>query len=313
MKTRRALQIIVGVLSLLLVACLIVAALAIVFLLYARDGAFETGSAVASAFYQGQNIVAEKLGLTEDLSFVVSLLAYGLPCLLFFLAAVLLFVHKTPKQAKYVAGSALALIAVTILTVYTIVCAPQLVYGLDWESHAEFSWTALDSIVRFASAGLLGIFVIFAGSALGVKPKSEKVGEKVAASDESVASEAEPSTEQEIEQSQPEEVSADEAEEQTEAVEPTIEEPLIITDVEEPQEAPVEVEEAQIDETPATEYVPQTDVTVNDVVANTYGAQNEELSPEAVAKINKLRLLLATNAITEQEYVKLVNIYLGKK
>ncbi|MCH5152078.1 MAG: hypothetical protein J1F65_05430 [Clostridiales bacterium] len=309
MKTRRALQIIVGVLSLLLVACLIVAALAIVFLLYARDGAFETGSAVASAFYQGQNIVAEKLGLTEDLSFVVSLLAYGLPCLLFFLAAVLLFVHKTPKQAKYVAGSALALIAVTILTVYTIVCAPQLVYGQDWESHAEFSWTALDTIVRFASAGLLGIFVIFAGSALGVKPKREKV----AASDESVASEAEPSTEQEIEQSQPEEVSADEAEEQTEAVEPTIEEPLITTDVEEPQEAPVEVEEAQIDETPATEYVPQTDVTVNDVVANTYGAQNEELSPEAVAKINKLRLLLATNAITEQEYVKLVNIYLGKK
>ena len=309
MKTRRALQIIVGVLSLLMVACLIVAAEAVVFLLYAREGAFEVGSPIAIAFYQGQNIVATQLGLGEDLSFVVSLLAYGLPCLLLFLAAVLLFVHKTPKQAKYVAGSILALIGATILTVYTIVFAPQLVYGLDWESHAEFSWTAIDTIVRFACGGLLGIFVIFIGSALGVKPKKEAV-----AADETVASEAEIATEQEAIETTDEVVEAldESVEEQPEVVEPTSEEPVVADEVE-TQEAPVEVEEQQIDETPATEYVPQTDVTVNDVVEKTYGAENEELSPEAVAKINKLRLLLATNAITQQEYIKLVNIYLGKR
>ena len=312
MKTRRALQIIVGILSLLMVACLLAATAGFEFLLFAREEALPIGTEIASAINRGLNYVAVGiLGLSQELTVLVPALMFGLPCLLFFIAAVLLFVHKTPKQAKYIAGNILALIAVTIFTVSSFAFASDILGGnpaLDNQSEIVQKMLASSTAVRIALGCLLALFVWFIGLALGLKPKKEAV-----VADETVSTESE--TAAITEEQETAEIAATAEESAETEVAPEVAETEVTEQEEVASETEPVVESATtpLSETPATEYVPQTDVTVNDIVESTYGADNEDLSPEAVAKINKLRMLLSTNAITEQEYIKLVNIYLGKR
>ena len=49
--------------------------------------------------------------------------------------------------------------------------------------------------------------------------------------------------------------------------------------------------------------------TVSDITDSTYG-NVETITPQTLKKIQKLRLLLQTHAITEEEYVALVDSYL---
>ena len=301
MKTRRALQIIVGVLSLLVVAALIVATLGFVFFLFAREDAFPIGTEVSHAIYRGFYVSADRIGLSEDLAALIPALFYGLPCLLLFVAAVLLFVHKTPKQAKYIAGNILALTGVTIFTVFSLVFTFDIEAGNlmipSTETEVVKAMIASLTTVQIALGGLLALFVLFVGLALGLKPKREVANE--------VSDDAATAVESESETQEIETVTVEETVEVTEQPEVN-EEPVV-------SEEPVAEAAAPAEDTPATEYVPNTDVTVSDIVENTYGSSTENLSADTVAKINKLRALLDNNTISQAEYLKLVNLYLGKK
>lgn len=313
MKTRRALQITVGVLSLLVVACLLVAVVAYAFLPFAPIDIYSKWSNVATNFAQGLGVVAVDWDIAE-LAFILPLLFFVLPVLLLFTASILLFTESS-KQKQYLAGIIMALIGATIMTVFTILYAPQLVTGESPSAVAKFDWTSADTIIRFACGGLLALFVLFVGLALGLKPKREVIDvvDEATADEQADANEA---NEAEEVATAEEYVTADEATE-NEVAETEVTAEVVAnetaSEIAETQEQEKEEAVAQQVEPATIEYLPQTDVTVSGVVEDTYGRDNNELSAEAVAKINKLRLLLATNAITEQEYLKLVNIYLGKK
>lgn len=88
---------------------------------------------------------------------------------------------------------------------------------------------------------------------------------------------------------------------------PSQEETQLIDDAEPSGDA--QQEEKQI-VTPATQYVPETELSVQSVVNQTYGKYDDELSPDTIAKINKLRILLDTKVITNNEYLALIKAYL---
>lgn len=82
--------------------------------------------------------------------------------------------------------------------------------------------------------------------------------------------------------------------------------------VAEPENTPHEIAmEKSTDDLQATEYVPDDTKTVRDIVDRTYGAPLENISSKNLEKIQTLRSLLEANAITKDEYIALVNSYLG--
>ena len=280
MKTRRALQIIVGVLSLLVVLCLLAAAVFVAIVTL-----FPDMSTVATELYQmfskSFDVIANYIGL-KGLAVLVPLLAYVLPGVLLLVAGVLMMLRDKGKQGKYVAANVLALIGSVIITVFTILFAADLVSRVNGDVHVwtvdTFSFTSMDTIVRIICAGVLALFVIFVGCALGIKPK------KVAT--EEVATQ---------------EVATEEQSEETVAKEET--------------HSPYETVAPGIVSQPtagkdATEYVPN-DASVEDVTNGVY-SKREQLSTAAMEKIIKVRQLYEMGAVTEEEYVKLVNAYLQK-
>ena len=264
MKTRRALQIIVGILSLLVLLCLL-AAVAFVALVMMFPNMTDAAT-IYDAIKVGFERIASTLGL-GGIAFILPLLAYVLPAQLLLIAVILLFLHDNGKQGKYIAGNILSLIGVALMTIFTIVFANELVFKFDQSAVTalSFSW-----IVRLAAAGLLAIFIIFIGSALGVKPKkqaSETVAEELVVT----------------------EISTD-GETAYQTVSPANEQ---------------QATDAEINMT----YAP-TGSSVSDVMNGIYGGEN--LSPAAMDKINKARMLYDMGAITQDEYIKLVNAYTKK-
>ena len=168
MKTRRALQIIVGVLSLLVVACLLAAGICVALVLLFPDFAASI-SGIYDKLSAGFETVANTIGLSS-MAYLVPVLAGGLPCALLLLGAVLLFLPEKGKQGKNVAGIVLSLIGIAILTVFTLVFATDLVAAFDAVSFGPLSFAWL---VRIVAGGLLAVFIIFIGSALGVKVQDE--------------------------------------------------------------------------------------------------------------------------------------------
>ena len=171
MKTRRSLQVIVGVVSLITVACILgAAACAVLEMLFPNMS--QTVSTVVDTLTNGFKVVAAYLGFA-NVWYILPILVYALPAALLLTATILLFWRDNGKQGKYVAGSVLALIAVAILSIFHLLFASDLTSFMQehvW-SHTPFEWTSMDTIVRYVAAGLLAIFIIFIGSALGVKPK----------------------------------------------------------------------------------------------------------------------------------------------
>ena len=279
MKTRRALQMIVGILSLLVVLCLVVAAAFVAFVVL-----FPNTSPIATELYEmfkiSFGVIANYIGLT-GMSYLVPLLFYVLPCVLLLIAGILMLLKDKGKQGKYVAANILALIGIAIVAIFTILFAADLVSRVNGENHVwvvdTFNWTSMDMIVRYVSTGLLVLFVLFVGLALGVKPK------KVETAAEEVEAEAEveqPQAQQEEEHSEYETV------------------------------APSSEQAATVEES-TTEYVPS-DTSVSEVTKGAYGTSDEQLSPFAIDKIKKARMLYEMSAITKEEYIKLVNVYLKK-
>ena len=268
MKTRRALQIIVGILSLLVLLSLLVAAACVGVVLLFKTSEL---TAIYDTVRNGFEAIANFIGLT-GLSFILPLLAYVLPAQLLLIAAILLFLPDRGKQGKYIAGNVLALIAIALLTIFTIMFATDLATNV--ESHTWYtsplSWTSTDTIVRYAACGTLALFIIFIGSALGVKPKQT---ETVATEEEAVVTESQ-------------EVSSENA----------------------PYETVAPAEEQQtVSEENETQYVP-TRTSVSEIMNGVYGTK-EQASPAAMDKINKARMLYEMGALTQDEYIKLVNIY----
>ena len=269
MKTRRALQIIVGVLSLLVVLCL-----AVVAACGALAALFPDMSAAVSEIYKkvmnGFDIVAEAFSIPAY-TFLVPLLALGLPSLLLLLAAILLFLRDKGKQGKYVAGNVLALIGIAILTLFAVVFAKDIVFEFDKTAVTPLSYAW---IVRLSAAGLLALFVIFVGSALGVKPKNVVATESVL-EEESTETKAE--------------------ENENSATYETV--------------APTSEQQATQEQT-ASEYVPG-NASVSEVTDGVYG-KKESSSQNVMDKINKAHMFYQMGAITEEEYIKLVSMYLKK-
>ncbi|MCH5153202.1 MAG: hypothetical protein J1F68_04515 [Clostridiales bacterium] len=274
MKTRRALQIIVGVLSLLTVLCLLAAAVFVALVVLFPDMS-QFASEIYEMFKVGFDVIANYIGLAS-VSFLVPLLAYCLPGALLLLAGVLMLLPNKGKQGKYVAANILALVGIAIIAIFTIVFAADLVSRTNGDNHvwfvSTFSWTSADTIVRLIFAGLLALFVIFVGAALGVKPKKEVTSEAHEEEAHAVTT----------------------AEERKSAYETV---------------APASVKQASVG-SKTTEYVPSA-MSVNDVTKGTYG-NGEHLSATAIDKINKAHMLYEMGAITEEEYIKLVNVYLKK-
>ena len=115
---------------------------------------------------------------------------------------------------------------------------------------------------------------------------------------------------EEVETTQTEEVSEEEPAEEAVEIE---EEHFQFEEDEEVEETPTTRQDNKQldDDTPATQYVPHLGVTIQEVVERTYGKEGVELSATTLQKINKVRALYEANAISEQEYIKLINKYLG--
>ena len=308
MKSRRVLQIIVAVLSIALLACLAALAAA----LYLADlipsmpqGILDFGN----TFKTGMKEVSDKFFLYDQ---AVPVLLFSVPGALLLVATILLLVKKG-KEAKNVVGCIFALLGALTLTAFLMVFAKEL--------FAE----GLLLAAFCASGGLLALFILFVGLALGVRTK------QVAATEVAETEQTDEQTEQATADEQEASETADEEAEQEEAYDEELEdeEQEIATEDElkkleeelaalEKQLAELEInteakpiEEEPEQETPATQYVPHLGVTIHDVVAKTYGKEGDELTPTTLAKIKKVRELYDAKAISEQEYIKLINKYLG--
>lgn len=283
MKSRRVLQIFVAVLSLAVLVCM---ALVASMLLVAEhvDVTPQPIVEFSQNFKSGMRAVADRFYLYDE---VVPAVVCGVPALLLLLAVILILTKNKGKDTKNIVGCIFALIGVVVLAVFLCVFATDL--------FAE----ALLVAGYCASAGLLALFVIFVGCALGVGAKKKPVAAEQAAEQDELPTEQEQHIEME------ETVEENFVEEELPNDEAPVEE--------QQQELPTEQEEEQEQEEQeeATQYVPHLGVTIHDIVERTYGKENDELTKSTIAKINKVRALYDAKAITEQEYIKLINKYLG--
>lgn len=297
MKARRGLQIFVAVLSIILLVCL--GLLAVVtylnnYLTFLPGQLVEFGD----TFKAGLKAISDKeiLGWYDE---AVPAVFFGGSGLMLLLAIILILTkNKNGKDGKNIAGCIFALLGVVLPVACSIVFAKDL--------YAESALL----IAYCVSGGVLALFVLFIGLALGVKPK--KVAATEAIVDEQPADQVEQAVEQQVEPTvhdEPHEVEKDEpvqeeiVQDEPERDEPVQEESEIVQ--------PEREVEYKREQDVATEYVPYPDVTTRDIVQKSYGKQGDELNSTTLAKINKVRALYEAKVITELEYIKLINKYLG--
>ena len=279
MKSRRVLQIFVAVLSIVLLACLALLA-ALLYLGDLIDVIPQQLLDFGDTFKAGMKAVSDKFFLYDE---AVPVLVFSVPSVLLLIATILLLVKKG-KETKNIVGCIFALLGALTLTAFLMVFAKNL--------FAESLLIAAFS----ASGGVLALFVIFVGCALGVRPKRITVTTYATEQTETV---------EETETQQTSETETASEAEQTEEKEQAVD-----TLVEEEQQ-PVEEATESEDDTPATQYVPNLGVTIHDVVEKTYGKEGDTLTKNTIEKINKVRALYDAKAITEEEYIKLMRKYLG--
>ena len=201
MKTRRALQMVVAILAVTVLACL-VAAMVFVALVQFFPDLSKTINEVYDVIAKGFSVVANKIGLA-NVAFLVPLLGCGLPASLLLIASILLFSRNKYKKRNYITGCVLALIGATVLCVFIIWFAPEL---LSWDPSISYKPTIAEEMagaalyVRIAFGVLLALFVVFVGCALGIKPKNpEKAKEtSVATNKEDSYQQPTPETEEKI-------------------------------------------------------------------------------------------------------------------
>lgn len=287
MKARRSMQIVVGALALTLAALLLLGTLVIGAMAVLPD-MFGEKAQIPTQISTALKGIAESLGVAERY-YLVAITAYAFPVLLLLLSALLLLL-KRGKQAQYIAGCVLALLGGVIVCGFSAVFAKEL---------AGSNAAALTGVSVF----VLALLVLFAGLALGLKPKKA-----VMASEDAEQPEAEPATEQpaplETEQPAPE----DEQQEAPARPEEQDAEPEPIAEAPEPAEQEEATEEQpDIAEDVQNMYVP-TNTSVQDTVEDIYGEGEAKSVPDS--KLATLRMLLEMGAISEEEYTKLLKSYL---
>lgn len=309
MKFRRALQIVVAVLSALILACLIVSVAVLTLL---PESMPDWANTLFGNFSNAVGAIATALNM-ESLMPVVTALVYGLPSLLLLLGCVLLFLPDKGKQGKYVAGSIMALIGVFILCLFAAWFAQDLVTGLGGEGEAPLGgW---HNVVRLVAGVLLAFYLLLVVLITAIKPKQAATATDDTTEQQATESTPEQATAPETEQSR--EVASEPA--KTATVTTESESNPVVADTKQKTAASKSAEEAPAPkktrerhkETPATKYVPETDVSVHDIVESTYGNQESELNSATMEKIKKVRALYEAKALTQDEYIALVNKYLG--
>ena len=282
MKSRRALQIVVAVLSIVVLVGLALSA-ALVVVAKHIDVMPQQILDFTERFNSGLQDIAEPYQMA---------IIFGAPALLLLLGIILLLVKKG-KEAKNIVGCAFAVVAVLGLAVFFSIFADQL-FGVLWTL-----------IVWLACGGVAALFVLFACLSIFLRPKrtSVTVFTEAMPVEDLVSVTVEDSEEADTAVEQEASTEVETAEEEVESVEEAVEEPEAET--EEVEKAPEEA----TPETPATQYVPNLGVTIHDIVEKTYG-EGVELSDTTLKKIAKVRSLYQAKAISEQEYVKLMRKYL---
>ena len=281
MKTRRALQKIVGILSLLVVLCMLAAAISVALSLIFNMPAI---TSIFDSLKNGFNTIASLIGLT-GLSFLVPLIAYLLPTILLLLAGIIVFLPDKGKHAKYYAAVIFALIGIAILTLFTGIFAADLVSGESthlWYI-APFGWTATDTIIRYVAVGLLAIFLLFISLALRRKKHKKQ---DATTEDEDAATE-----------------SQENAETNETATCPCCEEHAT-------EHATETTQTTQATQTTATEHEPtytHTHEARATETANRTYRKEEPTDPAITEKINKARMFYEMGVITYEEYVKITN------
>ena len=329
MKSRRVLQVFVGALSIILLACLALIAAVIYlhgYLTFIPKQIVDIGA----TFQTGLNAIFDIINLH---GIAVPAVFFGAPGLLLLLAIILILTKNKGKDGKNIAGCVFALLGVSALTIFTLLFV-KVLFATD-----------IQLIACCTTAGVLALFLLFIGLALGIKPKKQPTAEVEASDEPSVvvaASTAETES-ADSESSEPvsivTETTAETAEEPTAVDSPIVEEEAeseaeveSAPETEEKEETeaeatPEEVEEIKtkvvIEEkvseaktedeadTPATKYVPHESVSIRDVVDKTYGKEDDTLSSSTLQKLSKVRALYEAKVITEQEYIKLIHKYLG--
>ena len=289
MKSRRVLQIFVAVLTIAVLACWLLLGALIVVGRHA-DLKLDIIVEMTRIFKNGLKAIAVAYSVPVK---ICAFAVFGAPALLLLLALILILTKNKGRDAKNVVGCVFALIGVLLITAFLGIFAAQLF---------DKSWV---DIVRYACGGLLALFVLFVGLALGVGAKRKRV----AASDEQPVDEAAQSSEATtVEEAEVAEENAP-VEEKSEATDDS--EKLALLEKIEESSTAEEVEERPEQETPVTKYVPQKDETIRDVVEKTYGKEGDSLTSTTIQKINKVRVLYEAKVITEEEYLKLMRKYLG--
>ena len=315
MKSRRVLQIFVGVLSIILLACLALFA-AVLYLHSYVPFIPQQIVDVGDTFQVGLDAVFKLINLQ---SVAVPAIFFGAPGLLLLLAIILILTKNKGKDGKNIAGCIFALLGVVLLTAFLLVFVRFL-----------FA-TEIQLIAGCVIGGVLALFLLFIGLALGVKPKKQSTTEPEVSDEPSVTvatstEETEPvsvteeTTETEEDTEEPVTVSStvetedsvEETETETEVTPEEVEEVKTKVVIEEKVSEAAKTPEptAEVD-TPDTKYVPRESVTIRDVVDTTYGKEDGTLSSATLQKLSKVRALYEAKVITEQEYIKLIHKYLG--
>ncbi|MCH5156490.1 MAG: hypothetical protein J1G02_01270 [Clostridiales bacterium] len=268
MKTRRALQIIVGILSALSLLAILGAAacVALAVLFPSNMPLLQDGySTLKNGF-----IWAARYFSIGDMAYLLPLFAYVLPAELFLISAILLFLRDNGKQKKYIAGCILALIGIAISAIFTLMFASDLVVNVTKHAwyHAPIDWAGPDMILRFVTAGSLALFIIFVGAALGVKVK-----------DQAVTAEEQPETDDS------QAVVSKETNETVYASSEAQQSPAAIEDTTEPTQEP----------------------SISEVRSSVYSDDDNVLP--YLDKVKKARWLYDMGAITQEEFIMVVNSY----
>ena len=314
MKSRRVLQIFVGVLSVILLACLALFA-AVLYLHSYVPFIPQQIVDVGDTFQVGLDAVFNMINVHGA---AVPATFFGAPGLLLLLAIILILTKNKGKDGKNIAGCIFALLGVALLTGFMLVFVRVL-----------FA-TEIQLIAGCAIGGVLALFLLFIGLALGVKPKKQATAESETSEEPGVTvvastAEAEPASvteetasEELVEEAEAtgdsttSEDTADETETETDATPEEVEEVKTKVVIEEKVSEAAKTPEptAEVD-TPATKYVPKNNDSIRDIVDKTYGKEDDTLSSATLQKLSKVRALYEAKVITEQEYIKLIHKYLG--
>lgn len=217
------------------------------------------------------------------------------PALLLLMASLILFSKPYKSQGKYAFAAIIAILGI-------------LVFAVIFEMYAKkiFGDAAITWMIGIGAGVVLLLFLLV----MSLVCKAPK-----ATTETADTAEAAPTNETEQAPTQAATVADNTA--RVEQVTPQVIEVRVVEPVQthEPKANTAPETTATVEKSApiATDYVPNEHNTVTEIMENTYGKRSEELSPENLKKIRKLRGLLDSKAITEQEYIALVDAYLNNK